>query len=44
MVESKELLLANSLINTTGMIAAAIGFAAGGFVVAKLGGQRRVLS
>jgi len=37
MVESKELLLANSLVNTTGMIAAAAGFAIGGFVVAKLG-------
>ena len=37
MVSNQELLLANSLVNTTGMIAAAAGFAVGGFVVAKLG-------
>ncbi|OGX55806.1 MAG: hypothetical protein A2460_06140, partial [Omnitrophica WOR_2 bacterium RIFOXYC2_FULL_43_9] len=36
-VPQEQLLLANSLINTTGMIAASVGFGIGGIVVALLG-------
>ncbi len=37
LVKEKDLLLANSLVNTTGMIAAAFGFGLGGILVAWLG-------
>lgn len=37
LVQEKDLLLANSLVNTTGMIAAAFGFGLGGILVAWLG-------
>ncbi len=37
LVREKDLLLANSLVNTTGMIAAAFGFGLGGILVAWLG-------
>ncbi len=37
LVESKDLLLANSLVNTTGMIAAVLGFGVSGVIVEKLG-------
>jgi MFS family permease len=37
LVKESELLLANSLVNTTGMIAAAFGFGLGGILVAWLG-------
>lgn len=36
-VPAEQLLLANSLVNTTGMIAATVGFGIGGIVVALLG-------
>lgn len=39
LVERKELLLANSLITTTGMIAAALGFGLGGVLVDWLGAR-----
>jgi MFS transporter, DHA3 family, macrolide efflux protein len=39
LVEKKHLLMANSLVNTTGMIAAVLGFGASGIVVEKLGAQ-----
>lgn len=37
LVPKEQLLLANSLVNTTGMIAATVGFGIGGMVVALLG-------
>ncbi|MDD5255841.1 MAG: MFS transporter [Candidatus Omnitrophica bacterium] len=37
LVESKDLLIANSLVNTTGMIAAILGFGLSGIVVEMLG-------
>jgi len=37
LVDSKDLLLANSLVNTTGMIAAILGFGVSGVIVEKLG-------
>ena len=37
LVPKEQLLLANSLVNTTGMIAATVGFGIGGIVVALLG-------
>ncbi len=37
LVDKDQLLLANSLVNTTGMIAATFGFAIGGIIVAVLG-------
>jgi len=37
LVEEKDLLLANSLVNTTGMIAAVIGFGIGGIIVERFG-------
>ncbi len=37
LVRGKDLLLANSLINTTGMIAAALGFGLGGIIVSMVG-------
>jgi len=37
LVENKDLLIANSLINTTGMIAAILGFGFGGVIVELLG-------
>ncbi|MFA5059516.1 MAG: MFS transporter [Candidatus Omnitrophota bacterium] len=37
LVEEKNLLIANSLINTTGMIAFVLGCAVGGFIVEKIG-------
>jgi len=37
LVEEKEVLLANSLVSTTGMIAAVLGFGLGGIIVEKLG-------
>ena len=39
LVEKKDLLLANSLVNTTGMIAAVLGFGASGIVVEWLGAK-----
>jgi MFS family permease len=39
LVEKKDLLLANSLVNTTGMIAAILGFGISGVVVEWLGAQ-----
>jgi MFS family permease len=39
LVEKKDLLLANSLVNTTGMIAAILGFGASGVLVEKLGAK-----
>lgn len=39
LVEEKDLLLANSLINTTGMIAAALGFGLSGLLVSWIGPQ-----
>ena len=39
LVEKKELLLANSLVNTTGMIAAILGFGVSGVVVEWLGAK-----
>lgn len=39
LVETKDLLIANSLVNTTGMIAAIIGFGASGIVVEWLGAK-----
>jgi MFS transporter, DHA3 family, macrolide efflux protein len=39
LVEQKHLLMANSLVNTTGMIAAVLGFGISGIVVEKLGAQ-----
>ncbi len=39
LVAEKQLLIANSLVNTTGMIAAVLGFGISGIVVEKLGAQ-----
>ncbi len=39
LVDKKHLLMANSLVNTTGMIAAVLGFGVSGVVVEKLGAQ-----
>jgi len=39
LVEKKDLLLANSLVNTTGMIAAVVGFGFSGILVERLGAQ-----
>jgi MFS family permease len=39
LVEKKDLVLANSLVNTTGMIAAVLGFGASGVLVERLGAQ-----
>jgi len=39
LVKEKELLLANSLVNTTGMIAATVGFGLGGILVEVLGAE-----
>lgn len=39
LVEKKDLLLANSLVNTTGMIAAILGFGVSGVIVEKLGAK-----
>lgn len=39
LVEKKELLIANSMINTTGMIAAVIGFGVSGIIVEKYGAR-----
>ncbi len=39
LVEQKHLLMANSLVNTTGMIAAVLGFGISGIVVEKLGAK-----
>lgn len=39
LVEEKELLMANSLVNTTGMIAAILGFGVSGILVQSLGAQ-----
>ena len=39
LVDKKHLLMANSLVNTTGMIAAVLGFGVSGIVVEKLGAQ-----
>ena len=39
LVEDKDLLLANSLVNTTGMIAAVIGFGIGGIIVEWFGAK-----
>jgi len=39
LVDQKHLLMANSLVNTTGMIAAVLGFGVSGIVVEKLGAQ-----
>ncbi len=39
LVKKEDLLLANSLVNTTGMIAAAIGFGIGGIIVEILGAK-----
>ena len=39
LVAPKHLLMANSLVNTTGMIAAVLGFGISGIVVEKLGAQ-----
>jgi DHA3 family macrolide efflux protein-like MFS transporter len=40
LVEPKNLLLANSLVNTTGMIAAVVGFGVSGLLVQWLGAQK----
>ncbi len=40
LVGSKDLLLANSLVNTTGMIAAVLGFGISGLLVERLGAQK----
>lgn len=40
LVEPKDLLLANSLVNTTGMIAAIVGFGISGLLVQWLGAQK----
>ncbi|MCX5708607.1 MAG: MFS transporter [Candidatus Omnitrophica bacterium] len=39
LVDKKQLLMANSLVNTTGMIAAVLGFGISGIVVEKLGAK-----
>ncbi|MFH0790258.1 MAG: MFS transporter [Candidatus Omnitrophota bacterium] len=39
LVENKDILLANSLVNTTGMIAATLGFGISGVVVERLGAK-----
>jgi len=39
LVNKKHLLIANSLVNTTGMIAAVLGFGISGIIVEKLGAQ-----
>ena len=39
LVEKKDLLMANSLVNTTGMIAAVVGFGLSGILVERLGSQ-----
>ncbi len=39
LVNPKDLLIANSMINTTGMIAAVLGFGISGFIVEKLGAR-----
>ncbi|MCX5700007.1 MAG: MFS transporter [Candidatus Omnitrophica bacterium] len=39
LVDKKDLLLANSLVNTTGMIAAVLGFGVSGIIVEKLGAK-----
>ena len=39
LVEKKDLLIANSLVNTSGMIAAILGFGASGILVEKLGAR-----
>ncbi|MBU1998089.1 MAG: MFS transporter [Candidatus Omnitrophota bacterium] len=39
LVKKEELLMANSLINTTGMIAAILGFGISGIIVEKIGAQ-----
>jgi MFS family permease len=39
LVEEKDLLLANSLVNTTGMIAAVVGFGIGGIIVEWFGAR-----
>ena len=39
LVDKKQLVMANSLVNTTGMIAAVLGFGASGIVVERLGAQ-----
>ena len=39
LVEKEDLLMANSLVNTTGMIAAAMGFGIGGILVEMLGAK-----